>query len=111
MYLNLDLLYNVEIYLFPLFYYKDYYSYIVYSPITKKSTSGIFFRDYITLNFKWNTSYEPKEPQVFPFKKENYIVTEIEFIRYGSKDIRCDPFKISKKEIDFLKSNTRIKKI
>ena len=104
MYLNLDLLYNTYNYLFPLFYYQDNYSYIVYSPITKKSATKIYYCDHITLNFYW----ESPEPQVYPFKKENFIITETECISYGFKYIKCDPFKISKKGLEYLKSNIRI---
>ena len=94
MYLNLDLLYNVEIYLFPLFYYKSDYSRMIYSPITKKSATSIYYYDHITLNFCWES------PEPIAFLKKDFIITETEFIRYSFKYIRCDPFKISKKELN-----------
>ena len=115
MYLNLDLLYNVEIYLFPLFYYQKHDILIyVYSPITKKSFTGFYYSkprdplyfDHITLNF----CCEKPEPQDYPFNEKDFTITETEFINFsGFKYIRCNPVKIPKKGLDFLKSNTRIK--
>ena len=108
MYLNLDLLYNVNKYLYPLFYYEyNYEKREIYSPMTKKSINKYVFNwttylfiDYITKNFKYNN-------RNISFT-ETRIFTENTFIRNGNIYNKCDPFKLTKKELHFLKSNTRI---
>ena len=109
-YLNLDLLYNVNNYLYPLFYYeyKDKNDREVYCPITKKSIvyhdNILTCYDYITFNFhfieKNIISNFPND--IYHFTQENSLmVTNI----HGYK---CDPFYLDKDKLEFLKSNTRI---
>ena len=109
MYLNLDLLYNINDYFFPLFYYKSRYTKEVYCPITKKSILfyyvneitglGLYkkrttnYYDYITLKLK---NYDNK---IYSF--DNCQFTE-------KTTISCNPFYLDKKYLDFLTNNIRI---
>lgn len=100
MYLNLDLLYNVNKYIFVLFYYRTthFNHRIVYSPMTKKSIYFGFetdYLDYSTLNLKCKRG-------TFGFSE-----TETEF-KFKFNEYRCKPFLFSKKDLNFLKSNKRI---
>ena len=90
MYLNLDLLYNVNKYLYPLFYYKNAYwgGYCIYSSMTKKFIIGKYI--YYDVN------------------SINYIFTENRLIHNGFIFNKCKPFNLTKKEIVFLKNNIRI---
>ena len=84
MYLNLDLLYNVNDFLFPLFYYirssNDIIIKTVYSPITKKIISyqsnrfiNIFYIDKINIDIIYKTT---------PFKISK---EDLEFLNYKRK--------------------------
>lgn len=106
MYLNLDLLYNVDKYIFLLFYCKRIINSTtyktVYSPITKKSITYVYntfvFLDYSTLNIKYkNDQTVYKFHQCQNFKRFKYIEKN-----------KCKPFLFSKKDLNFLKSNKRI---
>ena len=107
MYLNLDLLYNTYNYIYPLFYYKDNYDYgrQVYSPMIKKSVyknaCGITYSDYITKKYKYKgVSFFDDTGYIFT---ENTINFNVSFIFN-----KCKPFKLTKEDLYFLKSNTRI---
>ena len=114
MYLNLDLLYNVDNYLFPLFYYKyrnPFFKneYKIYSPVIKKSILKIkiddIYFDFITKKYRNESS-----DKFFNYADViNGIFTE-NTINYPGCCIynKCKPFNLTKKEIVFLKSNTRI---
>ena len=120
MYLNLDLLYNINDYLYPLFYYKNYNSYLstVYSPTTKKSICfycneitglGLYekritnYYDYITLKYKnYDNTIYYFELDCFQFTEKN--TTSCNIIR----GYKCNPFYLDKDKLEFLKSNTRI---
>ena len=112
MYLNLDLLYNVNKYLYPLFYYGDKYGKReVYCPITKKSINihindiiHTFYYDFITKNSKYNN-----RKISFTEYCKTRIFTENTLNRNGYIYNKCNPVKLTKKELHFLKSNTRIK--
>ena len=111
MYLNLDLLYNTYIYLFPLFYYKDNYGhYEVYSPMTFKSV-------FVNVNYNWFSLYDYKNSHtscsenkvIMKFYMQNCTFTENVF--YYEKKVymeKCKPFKLNSENLHFLKSNTRI---
>ena len=112
MYLNLDLLYNVDNYLFPLFYYNGCnYNYKssnkVYSPITKKCIFNSVYYDFITK--KMQNGYF-----IFDFDDTKHIITEntITWINTITwKNIiynKCNPFKLNSEDLYFLKNNTRI---
>ena len=107
MYLNLDLLYNVDNYLFPLFYYKFEYDYgrQVYSPMTKKfvfkdNQDSITYFDFITK--KYGNSGSSFNYKII------FIFTENRLNHNGYVFNKCKPFKLNKKDLYFLKSNTRI---
>ena len=108
MYLNLDLLYNTYDYLYPLFYYKNpRWGYIIYSPITKK---------FVYENACQNTHYDFNTKKhkdlflvkIFDFDDTEYIITENIINLSGSIYNKCKSFKLTKENIFFLKSNTRI---
>ena len=106
MYLNLDLLYNVNNYLFPLFYYRDDYgNFKIYSPMTKKSVYEIEFCnvyfDYITKKYEYLV-------KIFDFDDTGYIFTENTLNKGGYIYNKCKSFKLTKEDLHFLKSNTRI---
>ena len=103
MYLNLDLLYNVDMYLLPLFYYKKsiFYRYeiFVYCPITKKSVYqynnyNYNYNDHITNLCKW------KNNTIGSFYYDIDCISE--------SYTKCKPFFLEKKYIEYLKSNERI---
>ena len=102
MYLNLDLLYNVDIYLFPLFYYYSNSSqYFVYCPITKKSV-------YQYNNYNYDYIYYDHITNLFKCKNN-----ETGSVYYGIDFIvklytKCKPFFLEKEHIKYLKSNKRI---
>ena len=104
MYLNLDLLYNVDNYIYPLFYYRVKYGCDeIYSPMTKKSiykSDYNIYYDFITKKYKYKG--------VSSFDDTHYIFTENTLNHNGSIYNKCYPFKLSKKDLYFLKSNTRI---
>lgn len=108
-YLNLDLIYNVNNYLYPLFYYNySNYSYEVHCPITKKSlyksNSSTFYYDYITSKFQIKNGKYGKI-----FDKTKYVFTENIFNLNGSIFFnKCEPFKLDSEDLYFLKNNTRI---
>ena len=112
MYLNLDLLYNIDNYLYPLFYYKSETHKEVYSPITKKSivcfhcNKITIYYDYIILkkiNLHNNTIYY--------FELDCFQFTEKNTTTYNIIDgYKCNPFYLDKEELEYLKSNTRINK-
>ena len=113
MYLNLDLLYNVNNYLYPLFYYKGRYTEEVYSPTTKKSILFYYvneitslyekrnYYDYITLKYK---NYDNKIRGFDHCQFTEKTTTSCNNIN----GYKCDPFYLEKHELKFLKSNTRI---
>ena len=108
MYLNLDLLYNIYDYLYPLFYYNHYYykiDNIVYSPMTKKFLfkypSHSIYYDFIT---KKRCCLKPKRIGFY----SNYIFTENTFNRNGVINNKCKPFKLNSEDLYFLKSNIKI---
>ena len=110
MYLNLDLLYNVNDYLYPLFYYKQKYGRKVYCPITKKSIVNhddtIIYYDYITFNYHFI-----ENNIIFNFPNDIYYFTqENSLILTNIDGYKCDPFYLDKDKLEFLKSNTRINK-
>ena len=90
MYLNLDLLYNIDKYLFPLFYYKGELYKLVYSPMTNKS--AYFYNNDFCVYFNY-------------YLKKDYTITK-DIIYY--KDLllynKCKPFKINKKHLKFLEN-------
>ena len=117
MYLNLDLLYNIDKYLFPLFYYsKENYGYYghyeVYSPMTFKSI-------FVNVNYNWFSLYDYKnsltscsEKVIMKFYMQNCTFTENIF--YYEKKVymeKCKPFKLNPENLYFLKSNIRINKM
>ena len=104
MYLNLDLLYNVNNYLYPLFYYKNKYVHVVYSPMTKKSVfknnqDSITYLDFITKKYGNSGS---------SFDTTICIFTENTLNHNGFIYNKCKPFKLESEDLYFLKSNTRI---
>ena len=110
MYLNLDLLYNTYNYIYPLFYYKycnNDSECEVYSPITKKSVYInsyfiAFWYDFITKKYKSGSFVG-----IFDYTHDIYTENTINF--NGSFILKkCKPFKLNKKDLYFLKSNTRI---
>ena len=104
MYLNLDLLYNVDIYLFPLFYYNInsiHSQSFVYCPITKKSA-------YQYNNYNYDYIYYDHITNLCKCKnnKTGSFYYDIDFItRYYTK---CKPIFLDKEHIKYLKSNKRI---
>ena len=101
-YLNLDLLYVLDNYTFPLFYYSNKYRsfYKVYSPMTLKS----IFKD--SRNYY---DYLTKKTRLIDrtiVKFDTFEITEKNAIYYENNI--CESFKLSKKDISFLKSNIRI---
>ena len=111
MYLNLDLLYNIDNYLFPLFYYQSCgykSSYKVYSPMTKKFVYinrcyGIYY-DLIT---KQKCLKEILYKRII-FDDTKYIFTENTIIHITSFYNKCNPFKLNSEDLYFLKNNIRI---
>ena len=110
LYLNLNLIYNIFHYLFPLFYYKHKNKkYEVYSPFTKKSiyffgnhdNSLCYYYDYITFKYNLQGQEMPLDFSYtsFMFREENFF----------SSQFKCRPFKLTKENTDFLQSNIRIK--
>ena len=108
MYLNLDLLYNIDKYLFPLFYYTyeccdNSYVYAVYTPTTKKAVFKnevyIAYSDYMTKKY---------EELGKIFYSTNHKITENIFIQCGYIFKKCEPFELDKKDFFYLKNNTRI---
>jgi len=101
-YLNLDLLYNIDNYLFPLFYYNSESGYKVYSPMTNKEIfiwGALYFPEkgiVLYHDYKTNVCLDENLKHILK-KKENFNAVE-----------RCKPFKLLKKDINFLKSNTRL---
>ena len=93
MYLNLDLLYNVNNYLYPLFYYNNKYDKEVYSPMTKKfifiSDYNIYF-DFITKKYGYLT-------KIFDFNNTNCIFTENTVKQYRHILYKCKAFRLKKK--------------
>ena len=117
MYLNVDLLYVLDEYLFLLFYYRSNFSLSVYSPITKKSViiydgylssnpdecRDAILIDHIINNFK-------QFPEGLLLKANgSFIFTEKRYFCFDTEFLKCKPFKLDKKLILFLKSNKRIK--
>ena len=108
MYLNLDLIYNVNNYLYPLFYYKycnNDPECEVYSPMTKKSVykncDYVIYYDFITKKYEYLA-------KIFDFDDTDCIFTENTLKYYDSILEKCKPFKLNKEYLYFLKSNTRI---
>ena len=105
MYLNLDLLYNVDIYLFPLFYYrnKSFFNKIfrVYSPMTKKSM-------YIEIDFDCKYIYCDHITFVYKNKNIKRLFDYDINIYLAELYTKCKPFFLEKKYIEYLKSNKRI---
>ena len=105
MYLNLDLLYNVDIYLCPLFYYKyKKIDAIIYSPMTKK-----YMYMYI-YGCKGQYNYTYYDDITNLCKSENTISSfnndiDSNISRYYTKS---KPFFLEKEHIKYLKSNERI---
>ena len=93
MYLNLDLLYNVNDFLFPLFYYESLSTKKVYSPITKKSiiymNTEVIYYDCTTFNFP-NYNY--------------YFTQKISFRNHYINGYNCVPFEVNKKDLEYLKT-------
>ena len=117
MYLNLDLLYNINDYFFPLFFYKLDFNlnvclYEVYSPMFKKSINFFKNKNFIYIDYitgKYKNDYN--EIHDLNFEVSNYQFTEKE-IRNHNNNIdgyKCNPFYLDKKYIDFLTNNIRIK--
>ena len=103
MYLNLDLLYNVNNYLFPLFYYNNGISKEVYYPITKKSVLYFYsnekritdYYDYITFSF-----CHKDDINGFLFGNKYHFTREKSFTNTPINSVICAPFKISKEDLD-----------
>ena len=109
MYLNLDLIYNVNNYLYPLFYYKiKHREFLVYSPMTKKSVyknaCGIIYHDFITKKYN---EYKGVS-LVCTFDDTGYIFTENTLNFNDFIFNKCKSFRVRKEDLYFLKSNTRI---
>ena len=108
MYINLDLLYNVDNYLFPLFYNPES-EFEVYSPMTNK---GIFIWGYLYLEKGLVLYYDYKTNVCLDDKSKTYIKKTINFNEKSFKKFNpCKSYKsykLSKKDINFLKSNTRL---
>ena len=102
MYLNLDLLYNVDMYL--LFYYKNDscpYTFFIYSPVYKKSVyksnynhEYYYYCDHITNLYKRRNTINSFYYDINDILSESYT--------------KCKPFFLEKKYIEYLKSNERI---
>ena len=82
MYLNLDLLYNINHFLFPLFYYNDGNTSEVYSAIYQRSV------------YKSNG-----------IRYYHYYLDAINIINISKN--KCAPFELSQKEIDFLENKNQ----
>ena len=93
MYLNLDLLYNVNIYLYPLFYYKDASFEQVYCPITENS---VYFYNNVFLTF--DSSNNPV------YKKDHTITKDTIYYENIVNFNKCKPFKIDKEYLKYLKN-------
>ena len=117
-YLNLNLLYVVDQFLFPLFYYKNkvctevYSPTAVYSPITLKSVFDCNWSEHInhlTLTKKY---YNFIFKGIHIFDKNSINVTEKNFFKTDFTGTyimdKSEPFKLSKETKAFLKSNIRI---
>ena len=107
-YLNLDLLYVLDDYTFPLFYYSNEVSTEVYSPMTLKSVyirynENPYFTDYKTSKLKINGNTRKFENRY----KLRFTEKEIYF-NQNLDSYKSKPFKINQKFSDFLKSNKRI---
>ena len=116
MYLNLDLLYNVNNYLYPLFYYKyeyisDTFIYGVYSPMTKKSifkNKLLNLKSYDDLPIYYDYITKKYGNLGSTFNETYHIFTENTLNYYNCIYNKCKPFKLNSEELYFLKSNTRI---
>ena len=106
MYLNLDLLYNVNDFLFPLFYYenKEKNGREVYCPITKK---GIYFFKGYSKSYFFNYKIRKlgTDTCVRPFNIQYYFTSENVFNKTEKVMTKTSPFKLSQKDIKFLKSS------
>ena len=113
MYLNLDLLYNIDNYLFPLFYYKCkhfQHEKEVYSPMTFKSV-------FVNYNYNYFSLYDYKNSRISSSNYKDikkffaYNCTFTENVFYYEKKVymkKCKPFKLNSENLHFLKSNIRI---
>ena len=117
MYLNLDLLYVLDNYTFPLFYYKkDLESIAVYSPMALKSFFDAFLLEHIDHITSKSYNCLFKENALikiynFEYKVIVFNITEENYFRIGyCKMDKSEPFKLSKETKAFLKSNIRINK-
>jgi len=117
LYLNLDLLENVNEYLYPLFYYKGNNCREVYFPVTKKSIyynynynyKYNYTKYYDYLNNTWtlpvkNSSYIYKLVAIYKFTENNIYWKDIEICK------KSNPFRIPKKDLNYLKSLNRLNK-
>ena len=106
-YLNLDLLYNVNDFLFPLFYYQSCNyssSYRVYCPMAKKC---VYINPYYTICYDFITKKRNCQKDVI-FDDTKYIFTENTAKYKNITYNKCKPFKLNSKDLYFLKNNTRI---
>ena len=87
MYLNLDLLYNTYIYLFPLFYYSKCQSeFLVYCPIKTKSIYK-YFESYYNFTLRYSA-----------------IEITLDKVRFQDYTFyKCKPFNLDKQHLEFLK--------
>ena len=121
MYLNLDLLYNINDYFFTLFFYEfDFYYeyenlnvclYKVYSPMFKKSIDFFNNKDFIYIDYitgKYKNDYNEIHDLNFIFS--NYQFTEKEMRDHNNNidGYKCNPFYLDKKDLEFLTNNIRI---
>ena len=108
---NLDILENINRYLFPLFYYKSLNSIEceVYCPATLKSMYFFNFDCETLMDYSTKKSFNPFSRKIEFFPLNNYIFTR-DFYYLGSVKYmkKCNPFRISKEYLNFLKSKTRI---
>ena len=109
LYLNLDLLYNVNQFLFPLFYYSANRIRVIYSPMTLKSVcieekDVVRFFDYITQKIKMNNHTGPLEVKM-EFTEETLEWSGIFFLEDVTLN-RTEPFKFKKES--FLKSKINL---
>ena len=108
MYLNLDLLYVLDAFTFPLFYYSNGRSQEIYCPLTLKSifkmnVNYIEYCDYMTSSCTINNStFTMINNDLYKFTEEYYLYKGTIWLE------KCKPFKIKEKEYIFLKSNKRI---
>ena len=109
MYLNLDLLYNIDTYLYPLFYYMGESVFEVYSPMTKK---GVYIEDWIITYFDYiSRKYYENQNDTITIRTiyNKFNFTESHVLWDGEIILdKCIPFKLKKQDILFLKSNKRI---